>query len=182
LFGRHVANRSKREPRTRQERFSGCGCRIGLDLLCQSEVEDLCLIAIGDKDVRGLDVAVDDPRRMGRLQGVGNLYRETEQTVERNGTAPDRVFECPALQQLQHQEALVAVTGPVADIMYGADVGMVQGRGRSRFTLEALDGGLIVPEVRRKELESDEPSEPKIFGLVHHTHPAAAELFEQTVV
>jgi hypothetical protein len=92
------------------------------------------------------------------------------------------VLEGPALQQLQHQEALVAVTGPVADIMYGADVGMVQGRGRSRFTLEALDGGLIVPEVRRKELESDEPSEPKIFGLVHHTHPTAAELFEQTVV
>ena len=56
-------------------------------LLREAEVEDFCLAARGDENVRGLDVAVDDPPRVGRIQRIGNLDAGFKQRFERHGTA-----------------------------------------------------------------------------------------------
>src|SRR5690242_1780206 len=59
---------------------------------------------------------------------------------------------------------------------------MVQRRCCPGFTTKALKRLGIPRQVLRQELERHEPTEPRILGLVHHTHPAAAELFDDLVV
>ena len=51
----------------------GGGFRFALDDLGQTKVKDLCLPALGHKNVSWLDVTENDPLGMRRLQRVGNL-------------------------------------------------------------------------------------------------------------
>jgi hypothetical protein len=44
-----------------------------IDGLCQAEVQNLGLAPGGNKDVRRLDVAMDDAFAVCRVQSVGNL-------------------------------------------------------------------------------------------------------------
>ena len=46
--------------------------------LRQAKVQHLRVAARGGEDVRGLDVPVDDPLRVGGVEGVGDLDREIE--------------------------------------------------------------------------------------------------------
>ena len=87
LLWRHISDCAQRRTRAGQVLFVGrhrADCRNlvrrtgrGRDL-CQPEIEDLGVTALGDKDVGGFDVAVDDPFGMGCLQCVGNLNRHTK--------------------------------------------------------------------------------------------------------
>jgi len=69
-----------------------------------------------------------------------------------------------------------------ANVMDGADVGMVQcGRG-PRLALEPLDSLRIGREGSREELQGDVPAELEILGLVHHAHAATADRAEHAIV
>jgi hypothetical protein len=48
----------------------------------QAEIENLGLAAGGDENVRGLDVAMNDPFLVRRVQRIGNLDGETEDFVD----------------------------------------------------------------------------------------------------
>jgi hypothetical protein len=39
----------------------------------KTKIENLGVAALGDEDVRRLDVAVDNPCRVGRVKGIGDL-------------------------------------------------------------------------------------------------------------
>jgi hypothetical protein len=43
------------------------------------------VVALGDKEVRGLDVAVDDPLRVGGVERVGNLDCEIQEDIGLDG-------------------------------------------------------------------------------------------------
>ncbi len=43
---------------------------------CQAEIENLGMSALGDKNIGGLDVAVNDPFGVGGIERVGNLDGE----------------------------------------------------------------------------------------------------------
>ncbi len=87
LFGRHVGDRADGRAGTGQlflrQADRGCrwvvargdlpGCFLG-----QPEIENLGLIAFGDKDVSRLDVTMDDALRVSRIEGVGHLNREVD--------------------------------------------------------------------------------------------------------
>src|SRR6185312_11476956 len=79
-----------------------------------------------------------------------------------------------ALQQLQHQ---VGPSVVLADLMQGADVGMVERADGLRFALEALArqraGGL------GKELDGHVAVQPRVARLEHLAHAARAQRFEQ---
>ena len=47
-------------------------------VFCQSEIENLRLVTVGDKNVRRLDVAVDDVLGMGGLESVCHLNGELQ--------------------------------------------------------------------------------------------------------
>jgi hypothetical protein len=50
--------------------------------LGQAEVQDLRVTAIGDENVGGLDVAVDDPFGVRGIESIANLDAEFEQPVQ----------------------------------------------------------------------------------------------------
>ena len=70
----------------------------------------------------------------------------------------------------------------LADLMDGADVGVVQRRSGAGFAAEAFESLGIVGGIVREKLEGDETAEESVFGFVDHTHPAAAEQFQNAIV
>ena len=91
----------------------------------------------------------------------------------------DAVVERQSFEVLHHDERLAFV---LRDFVDGADVGMVQSRRRPRFSAEAFQGLRVFSHRVRQELQSDHAAEFEVFGLVDHTHPAAAEFLDDAVV
>src|SRR5260370_10856738 len=59
---------------------------------------------------------------------------------------------------------------------------MVQGRGRLRFPVKAFQSAGVFSQLFWKKLQSDETAERSVFSLVHHAHPATAELLDDAVM
>ncbi len=68
------------------------------------------------------------------------------------------------------------------DFVYGADVGMVEGRRGTRLPAKAFQHLRVFCNVFRQELQSDKATEFGVLGLIDHTHPAAAQLLDDAVV
>src|SRR5450759_5371440 len=84
-----------------------------------------------------------------------------------------------SIEELHGDERATVLLVNVVD---GADVGMVQRRGGASFPPQALQRMPVVSQIVGKKLEGDETAETCVLGLVDHTHPAAAEFFEDAVV
>ena len=82
--------------------------RPGAHQLRQAEVEHLHRAVGRDLDVRGLEIAVDDPLLVRRFERLGDLPRDRQRFVERNRPARDPLGERLALDQLQHERAGVS--------------------------------------------------------------------------
>jgi hypothetical protein len=70
----------------------------------------------------------------------------------------------------------------VINFVDGADIRMIQCRGGLGFTLKAAERLRVFGDVVGKELESDKATELYVLSLVNHTHPAAAEFFDDAIV
>src|SRR5712692_7033515 len=123
--GGQSRRRRKATRRTRLERQLG-----------QPEIEDLGVTALGDEDVRRLDIPVDNSLGMRGIQRIGNLDSQVEHLIDLEWPPGDEVLERLPLEQLHDDEVVSLV---LADLVDGADVGMVQGRGGSGFALETLE-------------------------------------------
>ena len=109
-----------------------CGGRGNLG---QAEVENLGVPALGDENVGGLDVAMDDAFAVRGIERVGDLDGQAEQHVHFQRATGDAVLEGQAIEVLHGDESLAIF---LANIVNGADVGMVQGGGRLGFAPKAL--------------------------------------------
>ena len=81
--------------------------------LGQAEIENLCLIALSDENVGGLDVAVNDAFGVSGIEGIGDLDGEVEQTIELHGLAVDCALEGLAFEQL-HGDEVTAASSPTS--------------------------------------------------------------------
>ena len=108
--------------------------------------------ALGDKDIRWFDVAMDNAAGVSRVECVGNLDTQFQQLFNLERAALDLVFEGCTVQILHRDESLPLL---LADVIDGADIGMVQGRSRLGFTLEAGQGLRVSGNFVGQKLESN---------------------------
>src|SRR5271157_3649167 len=163
----------------------GRGCTFCLQgplcetYLCQTEVENLGVSALGHENIGGLDVAMDDARLMRGVQRLGDVNSQRQQQFRFQRTAADAMPQRHSIEEFHRNERPAALLVNVVD---GADVGMVQRRGGASFAPEALQRLPVVSQIVGKELEGDEAAKTGVLGLIHHTHPAATELLDDAVV
>ena len=153
----------------------------------ETEIEDLGLSAFGDEQIGGLQVAVDDSGSVGNVEGVGDLDAEIDLLVHRKRFALDAIFQSAAFEVLHHD----VVTGlrfsavfdlVFADVVDGADVGMIEGGGGAGLAAETLEGLGIAGDFIGQEFEGDEALQAGVFRFVDDAHAATAELFDDAVV
>jgi hypothetical protein len=134
--------------------------------------DSFSLSALGQEDVRGLDVAMDDALRVRRLQPVGNLNAQFENLIGSHRLARYPMAEGLALQQFHHEEGRAIM---LADIVQGTDVRVTQAGNGLRFALEAGTAVGIGTGLGWKDLDGNRAVEAGVAGAVHLAHAAGAD-------
>src|SRR5579863_2647014 len=104
----------------------------------EAEIENFGVAAFGHEDVCGLDIAVNDAFGVGGVEGVRDFDSQVEEQVQLHGTASDEVLQSLAFEALHGDEGASVF---FADVVDGADVGMVEsggGLGLATKTAERL--------------------------------------------
>src|SRR5262249_6145913 len=92
--------------------------------LSQSEIENLGVTALGDENVRWLDVAMDDSFGMRGVERVGDLDAERKNRLQLHRPRANLILQRRPIEILHDEKG-----APVffADVIYCANIGMVQG-------------------------------------------------------
>src|SRR5215469_10929303 len=135
----------------------------------QAEVQNFGVATISDKDVSGLNVAMYDSFGVRGIKRVGDLDGEREQNVQIHGTMGDAVLQRCAFEELHGNERLPRL---FTDVIYRADVGMIQGRCGLRLPLKPGEGVRISGYMLRQKLERDQAMQASILSFVNYAHPA----------
>jgi hypothetical protein len=166
LLGRDVVDRADPHARLRQPAL-----RAGV--LGEAEVGEVGVIgavAVGDQDVGGLDVAVDEPARVRDVERAADLHEDRRGAawVEPAGALDERA-QVGALDEAHRDEQQAVDLARVVD---RHDVRVLERRGDPRLALEALAEVLVGREVRRDDLEGDRAVEREVRRPVDDAHPA----------
>ena len=92
--------------------------------LRQAEIQNLRLAASGDNNVRRLDVTVNDPLLVSRIERIGNLYGKIQQVLDAQRLGANPVLERLAFQILHGDERLAA---GFINLVNGANIRMAEG-------------------------------------------------------
>jgi hypothetical protein len=149
LLRRHVCHRPHHAAPSRQVLRHGgivgagrvCSPRLAGAHFRHSEIENLGVAALGDEDVGGLYIAMDDVLGVGCVERIGDFNAERKQGVNLQGAPADAMFQGQAVQKLHDDEPPSLVAG---NLMNSADIGMIQGGGCPGFAPETLQGMGIV--------------------------------------
>src|ERR1700690_2395310 len=144
-----------------------------------AKVEDLGLVPLVNQNVCSLDVAVDNAGGVGRVQDVGDFNRKPEKRIKIQRAAGNLVCQGYAVDMF-HDDEGVAVLLP--DVMGRTDVRVIQCGGSLCLALEAGHRLRILGNFFRQELDRDKSVQARVFSLVDHAHPAAAQLFDNAVM
>jgi len=126
-----------------------------------------------------LDLSSRGGKSVRGIQGISDLNRQVHDLIGLEWLAGNTLAQRLAFEQLHCNEGSLL---EFVDIMDDADVGMIQSGSRAGFPPKPLQHSVICGVVLRKKLESQDATKPDILSLVHHTHTAAAELFQDPVV
>jgi hypothetical protein len=88
-----------------------------------------------DKDVSGLNVAVDDALGVSGVESVGDFAANVEQNFHVKRTTHDEMLEGLTVEKFQGDERFSIF---VANVVDGADAGVIQGGNGLRFPLETF--------------------------------------------
>ena len=174
LLGRDVLDRAHQLTRAGQAGDRG-------RLLRQAEVRQVAVLtagAPGDQDVGGLDVAMDEPALVGRVERVADLLDQPDRAirVERR-LAGDQLPEVVALD-VPHRQVQPPVR--LSCRVDRDDVRMIERRRDLRLAQEPLAEALALRELRRQELQRHLAAEADVFRAVDRSHAASPEQLLQT--
>src|SRR3954447_17548999 len=116
---------------------------------------------------------------MRRIQSIGHFRCQGEQFAERKRPAVNEVSQRGPFEELHHKKGPVDMA---ADLVNGADIWVIQSGGRPRLPTESLERIWVSSQIFGKELHCDETAEVQVLGLINHTHAAASNPAEDSVV
>ena len=105
---------------------------------------------LGQRHVRRLHVAVDDPPPVGGRQGRGELARDAQSLHGSEGPTGEAVRERLALEQLHDEESVTLV---LADVEESTDVWVEEARDGAGLAVEALALDGVRGELRAEDLD-----------------------------
>ncbi len=114
-----------------------------------------------------------DPLLVGRLERLGDLARDGERLLHRQGARLEPLGKRRPLDQLHDQAAYAAGFFEAKD---RGDVRMLELREDLRFALEARQALLILRESRWQDLDRDFALQARVDRAVYLSHSAFAEL------
>jgi len=137
------------------------------------------MAALRNKNVRRLDVAVQDPFGMSSIERVGNLDCQTKQNIGFDRPARDAMLERDAIEKLHDQEGMPIL---LSDLMNSADIRMIERRSGLRLALKTRQSLRVFDNVVGQKFQGDETMKGNVLSLVNHAHAAAAEFFDDAVM
>ncbi len=115
---------------------------------------------------------------MGGIQGVCNFDAQRQHHIEFQRLAGYLVFQCRAVEKLHGDERLAILI----NLIDGANVRVVQGRSGFGFSLESSQRLWVLGDVLWQKLQGHKSAELQVLSFIDHTHPAAAQLLQHTVM
>ena len=126
---------------------AGCGRDLS-----QTKVQNLRVSALGNKDVGGLYIAVDDPSGMSSIECVGDVNRRAEQKQSVvDGLSGDAIFQRHPVQKLHGDERFPIL---LTDVKDHANIGVIQRGGGLGFALKTGEGLRVPGRFFRQELRA----------------------------
>jgi hypothetical protein len=120
-----------------------------------------------------LDVAVDDPLRVGGVERVGDLAEQVDRLL--GGQRPavgDPPLEVAPADQPHRDHQLAVLVERVVD---GDDARVLEPRREPRLAQEALAEALVVGQVGGDHLQGHRPFQGELGRPVDDSHPAARD-------
>ena len=109
---------------------------VGLQAPRDAEVGHQGITVLGQQQVLRLDVTVHDPVLVGVLKGLGRFPRDPERLL--HGEVPLPPQPVPERLALDVRHGEPELTGSLARVEHGQDVGMLEPGGELDLPLEAL--------------------------------------------
>ena len=94
--------------------------------LSQTKIEDFRVPAPRHKNICRLDVPVHDSFGMSCIESISDFDGKGQCHIEVHRPSLDGVLQCRSIKELHYDEGLPVL---LANVVNGADVGMIQGRG-----------------------------------------------------
>ena len=172
LLGRDVVERADRGP------VAGDLVLLG-QVDRQAQVGQLGGPVVGDQDVVGVDVAVDQPLLLGVLQPQRDLPGQPRRGGRRDrAVLGDQRADRLALDVLHHEVALAVGLALVVD---PHEVLVLELGPDPRLALEPGDRPRVVHPLGREDLQRHPAVQPGVPGQVDPAHPPLADQVEQDV-
>ena len=167
------------------------GVKVGLvaaELTGKAKVEDLDEAAVGEHDVGGLEVAMEDADQVRGGEAVGDLDAGRKDKLQTGGALGDDLVQGLAGNVLHDDVGFVLLAagaglgGSFADVVDGADVGVVDGGGEAG--LAELGGTYLLERLRAalEQLEDDGPLQEVVRGQIDDAAAAGADFADELVV
>jgi len=116
---------------------------------------------------------------VGGVQRIGDLGSERQQHSNLQRAPGDAIAERQPVQKLHGDEGFAALP---ADVVNGANIGMIQRGGGLSLELKSRQRVRVSGNLFRQELEGHEAMQPRVLSFVHHAHTATTQFLEDAVV
>ncbi len=110
------------------------------------------------------------------VEGIGHGEGEVDEQGDVRPSASEPLLKGLTLEQFHGDERRV-----LADIVDGADIGVVEGGGGPGLPPEAFQGESRRVDAARKHLDRHHPIEPRVPGPIDLSHPAGAKRLDDFV-